>query len=104
VRKGVDAVITDHVGRYARIRGPDDGEDDAVTDKPIPGPGTIADALARLEATGLHRSHDSGLPRKLRLYATAVAVQFAALLLTVLLWHRLTGTGKRKRRAQLSKA
>ena len=72
VRKGLDGVITDDVGRFGEVRDRFLVEEDG--------------------ATGGIR-----WPRKIKLYAKAILMQGLALVFSVLLWHRLSGRrGKSK--------
>ena len=82
VRKGVDGVITDEVGRLSGV-------------------------LDRLEAVG---GSGGGVvapgvkwrPRAVGLYARAVVMQAAALLLSLLLWRRLSTLGSRRKPSEVA--
>ncbi|KAK4236274.1 PLC-like phosphodiesterase [Achaetomium macrosporum] len=92
-RKGVDAVVTDEVGRFADVRDGLDQESVGGSDGGA-GEGKMV-AVARNRRRG-----DVGGPllRKVGLYVKAFVLQGAALLFTVLLWHRLSTRGAMGRR------
>ncbi|KAL2131914.1 hypothetical protein VTI74DRAFT_4441 [Chaetomium olivicolor] len=86
IRKGVDGVITDEVGRYKKVR---DGFDDALV-------GSDGQEGAMKMAGGRQSRNQISWPRKLKLYAKAIMLQGGAMLLALLIWRRLSTRGRKK--------
>ncbi|KAK4153624.1 PLC-like phosphodiesterase [Chaetomidium leptoderma] len=85
VRKGVDGVITDEVGRLR----------DVLEEERVDGTGSSGVVVLGGEERGI------GWPRTLRLYAIAILWQALALVVSLLLWRRLsTRGGPRKGRGK----
>jgi phosphatidylglycerol phospholipase C len=89
VRKGVDGVITDEVERLT-----------GVLDRfrlQSGGSGTgVGDGAAKVKRGGVgavRTAEGIRWPRMMRLYATAIFWQALTLLVSVLLWHRLSNRG-----------
>ncbi|KAK3308985.1 PLC-like phosphodiesterase [Chaetomium strumarium] len=90
-RKGVDGVVTDEVGRFADVR---DGFHRAYSSSDGGGGQDKKMALAARDG----RRAGGGWPRTVTLYVKAFVLQGAALLFTVLLWHRLSSRGAKARK------
>lgn len=96
VKKGVDGVITDQVGRYREVRDRF-GSSTAGLD------GSGGEVLVtRREGQG----QGIAWPRKVRLYGKAILLQALAALFSLLFWHRLStrggGKGKGKGKGNLA--
>jgi phosphatidylglycerol phospholipase C len=92
-RKGVDGVVTDEVGRFARVRD-GFGQDHNVGSSGDGGGGEGKMTVVARDG----RRDGAGWPRKVTLYVKAFVLQGAALLFTVLIWHRLSSRGAKGRR------
>ncbi|KAK4122408.1 PLC-like phosphodiesterase, partial [Parathielavia appendiculata] len=91
IRKGVDGVITDDVGKFTEVRdrfGDGDGGFDGGE-----GDGGVTAGMV-VKGSGGKGEEGVRWPRMLRLYFSAILLQAAAAVVSVLLWHRLSTRGR----------
>jgi phosphatidylglycerol phospholipase C len=99
VRKGVDGVITDEVGRFEGVRGGfgggggDTGGDSSGVDGDGDGDGDGKGKGKGGVVVVVKNGTGTGWPRWVRLYLKAGLLQAAAMLASVLLWRRLSSRG-----------